>query len=138
MSEAQQLNALCDRLPPETAVQLRSWALQAHMARLLHPRLRDGAAPAASQNAITVQIFWWGFHFVIPEPVMVAFEKSSPTPASFAAGITGHVAPVAPFAMLAGAYVATELELMKAVDRGRGVFLNMAWLAPGVFVSTAI
>jgi hypothetical protein len=138
MSETQELNALCEKIPPTTAVQLRALALQAHVARQMHPGLFDDATPPPRPNNVTLQAFWWGFHFAIPTPFIAALEGDGVAAFALASSIRSSAGPAAPFVPLADAYVATELALIRAVDRGRGVHLSMAWLAPGIFVSTAI
>ncbi len=95
-------------------------------------------AAAVPTDRISVQAFWWGFHFVIPEKVMNQWETGGTSVASFIAALAPVTGPAAPFVALAAAYVAAEFGLMKAVDRGRGVYLSMLWIVPGVFVPTSI
>ena len=97
-------------------------------------------------GSITVEAFWWGFHFVIPESVMAAWTTTGAAAGSFAVSVTAFISavggsataagPAAPYVAIAGAYVAAECAAMKALDQGHGVYLSMSWFAPGLFAPT--
>jgi hypothetical protein len=141
-SEAAEIEALIKSIPEAAATQLKLWRVQNELVNAAYPALvppRPSLAPAAAPtNKITVQAFWWGFHFVVPEGVMAQWTAGGVTLAGVIAAIAGSTGPAAPFVAAGAAYVAAEVGLMKTVDRGKGVYVSMSWFAPGIFVPTSI
>ncbi len=138
-SEAAEIEALLQVIPDAAATQLKQWRTQKDLVAAAFPALAAPiAAAAAPTNRITVQAYWWGFHFVVPEPVMAQWTAGGTTLAGVVAAIAGSTGPAAPFVAAGAAYIAAEIGLMKAVDHGKGVYVSMSWFAPGIFVPTSI
>jgi len=95
-------------------------------------------APPPSAEDITVEVFWWGFHFRIPESRMAYWVAGGLSVGGVLGAVAGTTGPAAPFLSLVAAYVVAEFETAKQVDVGNGVFISMTWFAPGIFVPTAI
>lgn len=70
------------------------------------------------------------------------FIEQGATGFDLAAIFTGAIGvvsdPAAPFVELVAAYLKAEGALVRAVDQGKGAYVSMTWLAPGIFVPTAI
>jgi hypothetical protein len=105
-----------------------------------HWRWNDLGDPsvAARPAQITAQAFWWGFHFVVPEELMEVWTSAGIGLGAVLAAVAPETGPAAPFVWLAGAYLAAEFELAKRVNRGRGVYVSMLWVAPGIFLPTPV
>ena len=95
-------------------------------------------ACADPNTQVIVEAYPWGFHFRIPESVMGQFTDTGSAAAKFTGAIAPFTGPAAPYIAAAAAYCALEMSLMKSVDHGRGVYLSMLWVAPGVFVPTSL
>jgi hypothetical protein len=139
-SESAEINALLKVIPDAAAAQLKAWNLQKDLVTAAYPGLAAPSVFAAPTptNRITVHAYWWGFHLVVPEPVMTQWTAGGATVGGVIAAIAGATGPAAPFIAAAAAYVAAEFGLMKTVDKGRGVYVSMSWFAPGIFVPTSI
>ena len=95
------------------------------------------------EQVISAEAFWWGNHFVIPEAAMKDFLAGGDVITKFMALggtiITASGGSLAPLvAVMMGAYVVVELALMKAIDRGKGVYLSAVWASPALIVPTPI
>ncbi len=105
--------------------------------------MREPLAKAVGkEQVITAEAFWWGYHFVIPEAAMKDFLAGGDVLAKFMALggtiITASGGSLAPLVAVMGAYVIVELTLMKAIDRGKGVYLSAIWASPALIVPTPI
>ena len=97
-----------------------------------------GTTPAAPATPVTVEAFWWGFHFVIPHDALQVILFSGNAVNTFVELIGPETGPAAPFVELAAALVGKMLEIMRDMDTGKGIYFSMTWLLPGVFVPTPI
>jgi hypothetical protein len=102
-------------------------------------------APAIAFPPLPVHYFWWGFNIELNEDavrVLTASEGTSGIGAGLVSAIIGVLAagaatgPAVIFFAAIAAYMAAEVGLILSVDRGNGVYLSMAWLAPGIIVPT--
>lgn len=111
-------------------------------AEAIEEQLLGGTLEGGKNQVITAEAFWWGYHFVVPESAMKDFTKAGDVTASFmalgGAAIAASGGSLAPAVGVVAAYVAAELALMKAVDKGKGVYLSASWVSPGVIVPTPI
>jgi hypothetical protein len=94
------------------------------------------------EQVISAEAFWWGYHFVIPEAAMKDFLAGGDVITKFMALggtiIAASGGSLAPLVAVMGAYVVVELTLMKAIDRGKGVYLSAVWASPALIVPTPI
>ncbi|MFN0249067.1 MAG: hypothetical protein ACKV2T_19440 [Kofleriaceae bacterium] len=97
-------------------------------------------APAVRSRGGTVaRAFWWGFHIQISrEDLMTFLSAADPINAMIGTIGGGIPSPASPFIAIAAAFVAGALGLMRSLDRGRGVYVSMLWIAPGIFVPTSV
>jgi hypothetical protein len=99
-------------------------------------------AVAGENQVITAHANLLKYWFVIPESAMKEFETGGDVVATFmtlgGAAIAASGGALGPVVLVVAAYVAAELALMKAVDRGKGVYLTGYWAAPGIIVPTPI
>jgi len=105
-------------------------------------QLVGGPIEGAENQIITAKAYPWGFRFTIPESAMKEFTDTGDVVAAFmslgGAAIVASGGALGPVVVVVAAYVAAELAWMKAVDRGKGVYLNGPWVAPAAIVPTAI
>lgn len=120
-----------------------STAASHELSRKLHidltaQRTAEPDNEARSRGGTVVRAFWWGFHIEISHADLQAFLAVA-APINQIAGAIGPVTgPAAPFVMLAAGFISGALELLRGLDRGRGVYISMSWFAPGVFVPTSV
>jgi len=98
-----------------------------------------GAPPPAVVDGTTVDSFWWGWRFSFDETATHWIESIAGIESvafKFLAVITASVPAISAFAESVSIWLTTETVAILAVDKGNGVFLNMAWAAPGIFVPT--
>jgi hypothetical protein len=96
--------------------------------------------PAIERGPISAQGFVWGFSVYVPESEMAALLAGGTALATLTAAVGGALSGTwaAPFIAVLAAYIAAELAWMKAIDKGRGVAVSMSWVAPAIFVPTAL
>jgi hypothetical protein len=87
---------------------------------------------------ITVEAFWWGFHFRIPEDLLSTWVAVGFSVGEILDVVADATGPAAPFVDLAATYIEEEFDVARRVDQGNGVFVSMSWFAPGLFVPTPI
>jgi hypothetical protein len=104
------------------------------------PATSDIMAPRpAVRGGTVVRTFWWGFHIQISHEDLNTFLNSfEPINAVIGAIGGGIPSPAAPWIALAAAFIAGALQLLRTLDKGRGVYVSMLWWAPGVFVPTTV
>jgi len=129
---------------------------------LLKPRLVTGPAPPNPANAwgwtltppkpdkprpvrsppmpglptILAETFWWGFHLIVPEPLMDDWTHSGIAAGQVLNAVAAFTGPAEPFIAAIAEYIEGEFALARAVDHGNGVFVSMSWFAPLLFLPT--
>jgi hypothetical protein len=101
-------------------------------------RAMPTVASPAPRGGTVVRAFWWGFHVEISHQDLAAFLSTAAPINMIAAAIGPVTGPAAPFVALVAGFIAGALELLRGLDRGRGVYVSMSWFAPGVFVPTSV
>ena len=124
----------------------------------LHPNLRtntgDGGPTGGSSgggsgggssggttnnSGVQANLFWWGFQIVLPEAALKQLATASNIEKAASMLVTAALLAVpvqVPLVAAIAAYIALELTLIAAVDKGNGVYISMSWLLPGIFVPT--
>jgi len=75
----------------------------------------------------------------IPHQDLDVFLSGAMTVNAIATAIGGGIpSPAAPFFLLIGGFIVAALAALKALDRGRGIYISMLWWAPGAFVPTPV
>lgn len=83
--------------------------------------------------------FWWGFRVQIAPRDLRYFLRGSSAVSNLVGAIGGGIpSSAAPWIALAAVIVAAILQLLRSVDRGRGIYVSMSWFAPGIFVPTRV
>ncbi|MGW7042202.1 hypothetical protein ACWGDT_05695 [Streptomyces avermitilis] len=94
---------------------------------------------AADGGGVTVRAFWWGFHFEIDHPSLEVALNAADTVNSLVGMIGGAIpSPAQPWIILVAKFVAGAHQLLRGLDRGRGIYVSMSWFAPGIFVPTSV
>jgi len=97
--------------------------------------------PAPPPPPPTVTAFWWGLQFTFTEPALKGLLLSDNIEAA-ALGVLSAALfeiPIAAIIVAAlAAVIAIQAQVYAAVDQGNGIYLSMLWIAPEVFVPTAI
>lgn len=98
-------------------------------------------APAAPSDGgqATVRAFWWGFHVQISHNDLATVLDSADAVNDLVVMVGGNIpSPAAPWIRLIGPFVSATHDLLRSLDRGRGIYISMSWIAPGVFVPTTV
>jgi hypothetical protein len=97
------------------------------------------APPEADGGRTTVEAFWWGFHLQLSHKDLMTVLDAADTVNSLVVLIGGNIpSPAAPWIKLIGPFVAATHAALRALDKGRGIYISMSWVAPGVFVPTTV
>jgi hypothetical protein len=96
----------------------------------------SGGESTDTAQPITVEAFWWGFHFVIPHDALHSILIGGNAVNTFVELLGPETGPAAPFVEIAAALVGKMLDIMRDMDVGNGIYFSMTWIAPGVFVPT--
>jgi len=101
--------------------------------------LRSKTIGARSKGGTVARAFWWGFHIEVSHEDLQAFLGGANAVNTIVGAIGGGIpSPAAPFIALAAAFVAATLGVLASLDRGKGVYISMLWIAPGIFVPTTV
>jgi metacaspase-1 len=92
-------------------------------------------APTGSPS---VHAFWWGFHIEVSSQGLQEFMSVADPIIAVIRKIGPMTGPAAPWIALVAGFIAGALKLIEVLDKGRGVYINMAWFAPGIFVPTSV
>jgi len=88
---------------------------------------------------VVVRAFWWGFHVEISHDALNSILDSGDSINATVDAIGGSIpSPAQPWIKLLAPFVAGVHALLRQIDQGRGIYVSMAWIAPGLFVPTAV
>lgn len=82
--------------------------------------------------------YWWGFQLEIPHTVLATWSVGVTETSDIAAAIGPGTGPSAPFRRRIAHWMAGRIDELQALDRGAGVYTSMTWMAPNIFIPTAI
>jgi hypothetical protein len=86
-----------------------------------------------------VEAFWWGFHLQLSHQDLMTVLDAADTVNTLVVLIGGSIpSPAAPWIQLIGPFVAATHAALRALDKGRGIYISMSWIAPGIFVPTTV
>jgi hypothetical protein len=101
--------------------------------------LRSGTVGPVSKGGTVVRTFWWGFHVQISKEDLDVVLSAGMTVNTIAMTIGGGIpGPQQPFFLLIGGFIIAAIAALRAMDRGRGIYISMLWWAPGAFVPTPV
>ena len=93
---------------------------------------------ALPSGAITVSEYWWGFQIEIPHGVLSDWAATMAHCEPIADAIGTGVGPSGPFRRRVATWIAGRLIELQHLDRGAGVYVNMTWMAPNIFIPIAV
>jgi hypothetical protein len=98
-----------------------------------------GGPPMRAETGTTVRAFWWGFHVEIGHNDLETVLNAADTVNALVGLIGGNIpSPAAPWIKLLAPFVASIHQGLRALDRGRGIYISMSWFAPGIFIPTSV
>jgi hypothetical protein len=93
--------------------------------------------PVMTKGGSNVRWDWWGFQLKVShEDLNVFLATAVPLTAITATLVIALAGPTAPFVAAVAAFIAGVLGLLKALDRGNGIYISMSWFAVGAFIPT--
>jgi hypothetical protein len=94
---------------------------------------------ARTRGGTVARAFWWGFHIQISHEDVQMIVNGMNGAGQLIAALTPLVPPVIrPFLAVAKIFLDVSAAVLRALDRGRGVYISMSWFAPGIFVPTSV
>lgn len=103
-------------------------------------RLSEGEGLAAAEerdDVITARAFWWGWHLRVPhsqvEPLINGVDDVSAI-IDVALHLVPEVGEIV--ALVLKLYVTVMAGVIKAVDKGKGVYLSQTWLIEGAIIAS--
>lgn len=96
------------------------------------------AQTGASGSTISCHEYWWGFQLEIPHAVLAAWDPAATDFEHIVAAIGPGIGPSGPFRRRVAIWIAGRLVELQHLDRGAGVYASMTWMAPNIFIPTAI
>jgi hypothetical protein len=98
-----------------------------------------GGLPMRAETGPIVRAFWWGFHIEIGHNDLETVLNAADTVNALVGLIGGNIpSPAAPWIKLLAPFVASVHQGLRALDRGRGIYISMSWFAPGIFIPTSV
>ena len=91
-------------------------------------------APAARSPGISFSASWWGIQLYIPSADLQQFTADATHIVQTLGPVVGASSPW--LGLIAG-FIATALQLLRSLDHGRGVYINMSYFVPGAFAPTS-
>ena len=93
----------------------------------------------STRGGSVVRTFFWGFHVQLSHDDLQSFLVGAATVNTIVMAIGGGIpSPAQPWFLLIGGFIIGALAALKALDRGRGIYVSMSWFAPGLFVPTPV
>ena len=97
------------------------------------------SARAQVRGGSVARVFWWGFHVEISHQDLPTVLGAADTVNTLVDLIGGSIpSPAQPWIKLLAPFISGTLQLLRALDRGRGIYISMSWFAPGAFVPTSV
>jgi hypothetical protein len=92
-----------------------------------------------SKGGTVVRTFWWGFHVQVSHEDLQVFLTTAGAINTIVQTIGGAFpGPAQAFITIVALFINASLALLRALDRGYGVYISMSWFAPGAFVATSV
>jgi len=92
-----------------------------------------------TRGGTVARAFWWGFHIQIShadvQELVNGFNGAAVLINALMPIVPGVVRP---FLAVAKIFLDVSSAVLRALDRGRGVYISMSWFAPGIFVPTSV
>ncbi len=93
----------------------------------------------ATRGGSSAHAFWWGFNIQISHDDVTQILNVFDGLDQFIGAISAVLPSVIrPFLGVVKIFLEVSSAVLRAVDRGRGVYISMSWFAPGVFVPTSV
>ncbi len=95
--------------------------------------------PPTDGGETAVRAFWWGFHIQISHQDLTQVLQSADAVNDLVVLVGGNIpSPAQPWIRLIGPFVSATHEALRSLDRGRGIYISMSWVTPGIFIPTTV
>jgi hypothetical protein len=92
-----------------------------------------------TRGGTVARAFWWGFHIQVSREDVQQLINGFGGANTFIGLLAPIVPPVIrPFLAVVRVFLEVSTAVLRALDRGRGVYISMSWFAPGIFVPTSV
>lgn len=101
--------------------------------------LNRGTVSMPTRGGSVARAFWWGFHIQLSHEDVQLIVSIGDGAAQVISAISAVVPSVIrPWLAIVGVFLKVSVAVLRALDRGRGVYISMSWFAAGVFVPTSV
>jgi hypothetical protein len=92
-----------------------------------------------TRGGTVARAFWWGFHVQISHQDLGTILNAADTLNTLVSNIGGNIpSPAQPWIKLMAPFIAATHQLLRSLDKGRGIYISMSWFAPGIFIPTSV
>ena len=92
---------------------------------------------AVAAGVVACRVYWWGFQLELPHAVLAAWNETTEF-AEISKATMPLTGAASPFRLWTATWIAGRVNELKQLDRGAGVYANMTWMAPNIFVPLPI
>lgn len=89
-------------------------------------------------RGLVARTFWWGIHVEIASPDLTLGRCDPRTIAGSLRHLAIAAPVIAPFIGGMTGFITIHGDLLASVDTGKGVYLNMIWIIPNLFVPSPV
>jgi hypothetical protein len=94
---------------------------------------------AGDRGGSQFAVYWWGFHIQVSHQDLTSLLNTIDPSGPIATFLRAVIPPSYQFWITAATpFVLASEALLRALDKGKGIYISMSWFAPGVFVPTTV
>lgn len=98
----------------------------------------EALLPITNAGETAVRAFWWGFHLQLSHTDLSSLLDSADMLNDVVAAVGGNIPnPAQPWIKLLAPFISATHEALRGLDRGRGIYISMSWVTPGIFIPTS-
>jgi hypothetical protein len=86
-----------------------------------------------------VRAYWWGFHVQLSHADLLTVLDSADVVNDLVGLIGGNIpSPAQPWIKLLAPFISATHQALRGLDHGRGIYISMSWVTPGIFIPTSV